>query len=442
MQHKKGIAAVLAFILLIGPVTPVFANSIDTLRQENEKRQQKMNETQESIQIKESEKNSVLDEIAELDATITNLDENIRVIEGEISVLNDNIEKNKQEIRRLEQRIEENEKLFAERVNVMFKSPKGSYMQVLLSSENLSELLTRGQMMQSLADYDTSLIEALKSDREKLETVKKNLDRDLAELLEKETELQEEKKALEVASEEKGNYVSQLQSQINDQEELIDVLTAEFQQAEGRIAELIEEARIEAERIAAEKRRLEEEAAAAEAARIAAEQAAREAEAAAADEAERAKLEAQERAAQAQNNLDSTLDYASVGDGLAWPVPDSYRITDTFGGRIHPISGVYHHHTGIDVGAATGSTLVAAQSGTVILSAWNGGYGNCVMINHGNGMVTLYGHMNAFYVSSGQWVEKGQSIGEVGNTGLSTGPHLHFEVILNGAKVNPMNYLQ
>ena len=93
---------------------------------------EKMNEKQERLKIKVSEKNSILDEIAELDATITNLDENIRVIEGEISVLNDNIEKNKQEIRRLEQRIEENEKLFAERVNVMFKSPKGSYMQVLL----------------------------------------------------------------------------------------------------------------------------------------------------------------------------------------------------------------------------------------------------------------------------------------------------------------------
>lgn len=442
MQQKRGISALLALALLVTPASSVFAQSVEELQQDNQRRQQQIEETQETIGVKEYEKSEVLSEIEQLDTEIATLDANITTIEEEIEVLDENIAKNRQEIVRLKKRISENEKLFTERINVMFKSPKGSYLQVLLNAGNLSDLLSRTQMMQSIADYDKSLIAALKGDHEKLEATKKALDADMQTLKEKEEELQSEKELIEIAVEEKGNYVAQLQIQIADHEDFVAVLEAEFQEAENTIAYLVEEARKAEEARLAEERRLAEEARIAEENRIAAAQAAAEAEEA--EEAARAKAAAEEKAAAAQREYEShtSSSYPSVHEGLAWPVPSSYNITDYFGGRTHPISGLYHSHTGLDVGAPTGSTLVAAQAGTVILASWNGGYGNCVMINHGNGMVTLYGHMNSFYVGSGQWVEKGQAIGEVGNTGISTGPHLHFEVILNGGKVNPMNYLQ
>ncbi len=444
MQQKRGVSALLAFILLVMPVSSVFAQSIEELQEQNEQRQLQMDEAQENIEVKETEKSEVLWEILELDNEIAALDENITVIEGEIEVLDENIAKNKQEIRRLEKRIAENEKLFSERINAMFKSAKGSYMQVLLNSADLSELLSRSQMMKSIADYDKSLIAALKNDHEKLEETKAALEADMQELKEKEAELQSEKERVQIVVEEKGNYVAQLQSQINDEEELVAILNAEFQEAENTIAYLVEEARKAEEARIAEEKRLAEEARIAEEKRIAAEEAARQAAAEEEAEAQRLKDEAVEKENAAKQELESYSppSYPSVHEGLAWPVPASYNITSYFGGRTHPISGVYHAHNGVDVGAPVGTTLVAAQSGTVILASWNGGYGNCVMINHGNGMVTLYGHMNSFYVGTGQWVEKGQAIGEVGNTGLSTGPHLHFEVIVNGGKVNPMNYLQ
>ena len=95
----------------------------------------------------------------------------------------------------------------------------------------------------------------------------------------------------------------------------------------------------------------------------------------------------------------------------------------------------------MDIGASYGSSVLAADSGTVILAGWNGGYGNCVVISHGNGITTLYGHMSSIAVSSGQSVSQGQTIGYVGSTGASTGPHLHFTVYYGGATVNPIAYL-
>lgn len=104
------------------------------------------------------------------------------------------------------------------------------------------------------------------------------------------------------------------------------------------------------------------------------------------------------------------------------------------------MSGIYKRHTGTDIGASYGAEIVAANSGTVTLAGWNSGYGNCVIIDHGGGKATLYGHMSAYSVSQGQTVSKGQRIGSVGSTGNSTGPHLHFEVLINGVAVDPMQY--
>ena len=121
--------------------------------------------------------------------------------------------------------------------------------------------------------------------------------------------------------------------------------------------------------------------------------------------------------------------------------PVNASITSNFGTRIHPILGYRRFHSGIDFGAASGSPIWAADSGVVIFAGWYGGYGRAVIINHGGGITTLYGHTSQVYVAEGQTVEQGQAIAAVGSTGLSTGPHLHFEVRQNGNPINPMGYL-
>ncbi|KAI9132653.1 murein hydrolase activator EnvC [Acaryochloris sp. CCMEE 5410] len=116
-------------------------------------------------------------------------------------------------------------------------------------------------------------------------------------------------------------------------------------------------------------------------------------------------------------------------------------ITSNFGYRSHPIFGTGRFHAGTDFGAPTGAPIFAADSGTVIVAEWYGGYGNAVIIDHGNGLTTLYGHCNELYVTVGQGVQRGQTIAAVGSTGLSTGPHLHFEVRVQGEPTEPLAYL-
>ncbi len=135
---------------------------------------------------------------------------------------------------------------------------------------------------------------------------------------------------------------------------------------------------------------------------------------------------------------DKTTKYA--GGVMKWPTPGYTQISSPYGYRIHPIYKVKKFHAGIDINAPSGAKIVAANSGKVILSGWNGGYGNCIIIDHGDGIATLYGHQSALLVSEGDKVKKGDTIGKVGSTGLSTGPHLHFEVRVNGATKPPLNY--
>ncbi|MDD2233671.1 MAG: peptidoglycan DD-metalloendopeptidase family protein [Desulfitobacteriaceae bacterium] len=158
---------------------------------------------------------------------------------------------------------------------------------------------------------------------------------------------------------------------------------------------------------------------------------------------ENEKLEAESNALREKiRQLQAGRKGGTVGTVSNWPLPGYYEISSPYGWRTHPITGRRTMHSGIDVAAPTGAALRAVGAGDVILAGWYGGYGNAIVIDHGGGTSTLYGHLSRLAVSDGQKVSKGQVIGYVGSTGFSTGPHLHFEVRINGNTSDPMRYFR
>jgi len=155
-----------------------------------------------------------------------------------------------------------------------------------------------------------------------------------------------------------------------------------------------------------------------------------------------------EEARRQEEELKASLDYSSEGSEylgtgeFCWPAPSYTRISSPYGYRIHPIYKTKKFHSGVDLAAPGGSNILAADDGKVISAGWNGGYGNCVVVDHGNGISTLYGHASKLCVSKGQTVTKGSVIAKVGTTGASTGNHLHFEVLINGKTTDPMKYIK
>lgn len=157
-------------------------------------------------------------------------------------------------------------------------------------------------------------------------------------------------------------------------------------------------------------------------------------------ELEQAFIEEADQLTNIIKNLQLAATY--VGGEMMWPVPGEYNITSPFGSRLHPIAKVERMHTGIDIACSRGTPVVAAQSGSVIYSGWYGGYGKVIIMDHGGGYSTLYAHNDSLLVQVGDKVNKGDLIAKSGNTGYSTGPHLHFEVRINGDYVDPIKYVK
>ena len=256
-----------------------------------------------------------------------------------------------------------------------------SYWSILFNSSSFSDLLDRFIMVEEIIDYDNAVMDQLIAIREQIEVDK--------------AELEEVRRGQQAAKEE------------------LEAAKAELKAQESKVEQLIRE-------ISAKEDELEK----------------AEAQLKAAAEAMDKEIREKERALAAQ--LAKIVSEA----GFIWPLKSDKTLTSLFGNRIHPITGKANNHSGVDIASAGGTPILAAKSGLVTTSGYNNSYGNYVVVSHGGGQSTLYAHMSSRAVSEGQSVTQGQTLGYVGSTGSSTGNHLHFEVRLNGGRLDPLDYFK
>lgn len=265
---------------------------------------------------------------------------------------------------------------FKTRLRILYQNSNNSYIKVLADSENLSDFLSKMQIISTIGKKDKELAISLDEAKKDLE-FKKRLKED-------------EKAKIQTLTEQQKKVVSSIQvsrSQKENEERNLNASLKKLEQEENNLLEKSKEL----------------------------------------------------------SNLINTINIRRKGGyvngQMVWPAPGYGTITSLFGNRYHPVLGYNRMHTGIDIGAPSNAGIIAANKGTVILAGWQDGYGNTVIIDHGGNIATLYGHASRILVSAGDEVEAGQVIAKVGSTGLSTGPHLHFEVRKNGDPVNPLDYV-
>ena len=283
------------------------------------------------------------------------------------------------------------------RVRAMEENGELNYISILFKATNFSDLLSRIDDISEIMDYDAKLEQKLQDARAHLETVKAEYEATLAEYEVTKQDLLDRKAQLEREIETAYQLILEIESDLEKNKQELEANEAAEAQVQADIYTMV-----------AELQRQEEE----------------------------AKKAAEAVGATWQGGA------AAVGatGSYIWPLPSDYTVHSPFGNRIHPIFGTQRFHAGVDIGGPSGAAIVASDSGSVITSTFSSSYGNYVVINHGGGNTTLYAHMSSTAVSVGASVAQGDTIGYVGSTGWSTGPHLHFEVRVNNGNVDPLQY--
>ncbi len=332
------------------------------------------------------------------------LDKKIQVVQSQIDVSNNYINNLENEIINVRKQIAEIRESMKEKIILLKKSLSSIYvagdtstLDIILGAKDFEDFLDKADIVRSVSQTIKKLIDDLQNDLSKIEKKEQ-------EIIENKKEQENEKTSLEKSR-------SDLQELFDQSEKLL----SELQESEQEVKREIDQNDAEIKAIDAQIRKYHEE------------------------QRRKAEEEARRRAAEGKPPLQDKLLYKG---GFIWPVPGYYKITSGFGDTQNRA----HVHGAVDIAGRGiyGACIIASAPGTVILSNTDGrggGYGNYVVVDHGGGVSTLYGHMSSVAVSAGQKVSAGQQLGNVGNTGFSTGPHLHFEYRVNGIRVNPREIL-
>jgi murein DD-endopeptidase MepM/ murein hydrolase activator NlpD len=406
------VAIILAIILAgsvlfsaIGYLTAdaVTQSDIDELKQQQSELSDKKNEIQSQINSLEYEQMTALAKKEVLDEQMQLTQDEIENITQQIATYDDLIAQKEIEVVQAQEKEEEQLALYKKRVRAMEENGIISYLAVIFEADSFADLLGRIDFVGSVMKETEQIYWDL--DNARLATIQAQQDLEDAQQAQK-----EDKAALETKQAELDTQITEAGELLTELEENIDTQKAYYEEVDAAEAELDEQIKNKIAEYEEEQRKIEE---------------------------------AKQNASTGSNTTGSgtTTTGSAVGTGsIIWPTYSSNYVTSYFGTRFHPVLQYYRSHNGIDIGASAGTDVIAADGGTVITATYSSSYGNYVMINHGNGMTTLYAHMSKLYVSVGDTVSQGQTIGLCGATGIVTGPHVHFEVWLNGTRVDPLNY--
>lgn len=411
-------AIMLTLIFCMQPVCNVQATEESNLSEAQQEKKTLENDLQKAKELIDSLKGSKED----IQSEVEKLDKQLNEISGKVKELESQLSKKRQEIANTESALnkakEQEKKQYRnmkKRIQFMYENGQTSYVEMLLSADSFTDFLNAVEYITQISQYDRKMLKEYQNMQVTIADTQKTLETDYASLQSLQAKVQEEKQAVAALESAKKGELNDVTDDLTDAQTVAKAYEAEIQAQNEVIAQIQ----------AAQKR--------------AAEQQAAQQQAQAAEENQGATDAAGENQNTAQNTTPSG-NGQSTGS-MMWPCPSSKRVTSDYGPRTSPTNGASSNHKGIDIGAAYGADIVAADGGTVLVATYSSSGGNYVIIDHGGGLCTVYMHASSLTVSAGQTVSKGQVIAKVGSTGISTGNHLHFGVTLNGVYVSPWGYV-
>ena len=380
---RKNLCIVLIILICFATIyTNTYAdneteNNTVDLQTQRSDLQNQLNEANGQLNEVQSNLSENLQQVEKLDSRIETAEQELAEQESKITELKDSIEEIETQLNSVTEKYNKQVELFKKRMVAIYMAGDTQYLDVLLKSSSLSDFISSYYLISQLTEIDENLLNDLETKKKTMDLSRQKLENEKKELATIIENQTRTTRTLQNTKKMRENFIAKLSDDEKNLQAKIDEINKQYEEVNQQILAL------------------------------------------------------------AQNGIDT----AYIGGELAWPVPGYTRITSKYAMRVHPITGQYKLHTGVDIGAPLGANFVAANDGVVVKAGLNAAYGNMVIIDHGGGISTLYAHGSEILVEVGQTVKRGDPILKVGSTGYSTGPHAHFEVRINGVTTDPLPYI-